>query len=58
MSADGKNSSKVLYPVLTNPKDLRETSDRNPKFEEEFVFNLKTRSIIENKCVIFFELVD
>jgi len=49
---------KIFYPVVTNPQDLRLNRDKNPVFDEEFVWNLKVSTIIENKVVIFFELID
>jgi len=43
-SQSGK--SRLLYPVLTNPFDLRSCSDRNPTYQEEFVFNVKVRTLL------------
>jgi len=43
---------------MTNPVDLRVNRDKNPVFNEEFVWNININSVIENKVVIFFELID
>lgn len=48
----------VYYPVMTSPVDLRVNRDKNPVFNEEFVWNLNVSTVIENKVVIFFELID
>jgi len=43
---------------MTNPVDLRVNRDKNPVFNEEFVWNININSVIENKVVVFFELID
>lgn len=56
MSED--TSPLIFYPVMTKPSDLRVNRDKNPEFNEEFVWNLNISQIIEQKVVIFFELID
>jgi hypothetical protein len=56
MSED--TSPLIFYPVMTRPSDLRVNRDKNPEFNEEFVWNLNISQIIEQKVVIFFELID
>jgi len=43
---------------MTNPVDLRVNIDKNPVFNEEFVWNININSVIENKVVVFFEVID